>query len=367
MSDWSWAPFQEIEQEPSGSRNTRQRSSAQLQETEEDPFWPPFQESEDYEFWSLFKDTYQWPDYVTTTLKKRQEKGKPSLKKDDIDRLVEYGFYVTEDLGKGHEGQVYKAYVHIDLDFDIPVEPGSPSKGTRKLNLGGQACAIKRVGANYAQELDIIVQLKHPNCIQFYKFFEYGSGRQQRRYLVMQYLNGGTTFNDFILQFIAGKPKAKSLDDWTAQLIIKHAVLGLEYLHSLDIAHMDFHGANFMPHNESGKMIWKIVDFGHSLRKGEPRYKVEEDLYRFTMFAEKIVAAKGVSKDIGSKIFRVVDNVRRVVPKMRQKKSTAKNDLDTMEKICRALEPYFPPLVNGIEDEPPEDSVAYNFCNQFND
>lgn len=270
------------------------------------------------------------------------------------------GYFVTEDLGEGIEGEVFKAFAHQAIAFDVPVREGESIEGCRyseergfylrKVYYGGEACAIKRSSGDIDREIAIMRQLNHPNCVQYFDTIEVF----RKNYIVMEFINGRQDFRTFISRFKVSRlaRRAPKLDDWTARLIIKHMVIGLEYLHSEGIAHRDLNDCNFMAHCEGQQMVWKIVDFGLSNKSGD----FAGDISRLFQHIQTVLATKGMQNEVRQGIQEVVDRHHQQV-------------IRTSQEMLQELRPFFPPVneVTHREDDPPEDSEAFAFCNDLDD
>lgn len=350
--DWSWAPFQEEEDE-------KERTLAQLV-----GFDAPSDETDDTGF--------DWLSDAAKTIA-AQRTGYRDLSRDEVTKLKERGFHPTENLGEEGGGEVFKAYTHPDVVFEVPVEPGGGELGwhasyvrtepIKLINLGNKACAIKRVREGFFdKELETMLLLNHPNCVKFYGTVGYGKGNNRVNYLVMEFLNGRKDFSDYIYKFIPSfmNMNAKRLDEWTARLIIKHLVLGVQYLHSRGIVHYDLHSGNFMPHCENGRMIWKLIDFGLAKIKGDPEFQYDNDFNSLIYIIQKVVDNAGMDENTASTIRNVIDNITLTREKLKTNQPIDANDMDTMEKVVQALSPLFP-----TEDDPPEGSAALEFCKEY--
>ena len=142
----------------------------------------------------------------------------------------------------------------------------------------GQICAVKIFNpttnndqaTQLKRELDILVNLNHPNIVGFYdNFVEPISMTTVTSFLVLEKVNGGELFNRIVKKGKLNQPETK---DIASQLL-----QGLHYLHSLDIVHRDLKPENILlsiiptkpgqPHTDPWdegeySVQVKIADFG---------------------------------------------------------------------------------------------------------
>lgn len=98
-----------------------------------------------------------------------------------------------------------------------------------------------------SREIKIMKAIKHPFVVQMYEIIE----SPKQLFLIMEYVEGGDLF-DAISQ-------ASKLSEEIARTYFIQIILGLEYLHSVGIAHRDMKPENILI-GEYGKC--KIADFG---------------------------------------------------------------------------------------------------------
>jgi serine/threonine-protein kinase len=114
------------------------------------------------------------------------------------------------------------------------------------------------LAAMFLEEARIAAQLEHPNIVQTYEIAE----QDARRYLVMEYLDGGSLA---LLRHRSGKIGGIPLR--ISLTILSHVLEGLEYAHeartlegrALAVIHRDLSPANIMV---TAQGVVKIVDFG---------------------------------------------------------------------------------------------------------
>lgn len=159
-------------------------------------------------------------------------------------------------LGTGHYAQVKEA-IERETGKVCAVKIFNPT------NQSGQASQLNR-------ELEILVNLNHPNIVGFYDtFLEPISMSSLTTFLVLEKVNGGELFNRIV-------NKGKLNQNETKE-ICKQLLNGLKYLHSMDIVHRDLKPENILLEitptkpGESYNEPWdkgeshvqvKIADFG---------------------------------------------------------------------------------------------------------
>ncbi|XP_051979379.1 death-associated protein kinase 2 [Xyrauchen texanus] len=109
------------------------------------------------------------------------------------------------------------------------------------------------------REVDILQELRHPNIITLHDIFE----DRTDMVLILELVSGGELF-DFLAQ-------KESLSEEEATEFIKQILNGVQYLHSMKIAHFDLKPENIMllDNNVQSPRI-KLIDFGlaHRIKDG---------------------------------------------------------------------------------------------------
>jgi len=142
-------------------------------------------------------------------------------------------YYLTEIIGRGSTSVVYKAY-QSSLNRYVAVK-------VLLLHLD------KQYAARFTREAHAVAQLQHPNILPIYDYGEHDGAR----YLVMQYVEGGTTLD----ARLTGQPLAPT----TALRLILPLLAALEYAHGRGVVHRDIKPANIMLPQPDWPML---ADFG---------------------------------------------------------------------------------------------------------
>lgn len=128
-------------------------------------------------------------------------------------------------LGTGHYAQVKEA-INRESGTIFAVKIFNPT------NKQDQANQLNR-------ELEILVNLNHPNIIKFYDtYIEPATANSLTTLLVLEKINGGELFNRIVRK---GKLNPNETKEISRQLLN-----GLKYLHSLDIVHRDLKPENIL-------------------------------------------------------------------------------------------------------------------------
>jgi serine/threonine-protein kinase len=142
-------------------------------------------------------------------------------------------YYLTEVIGRGSTSVVYKAY-QSSLARYVAV----------KVLLHH---LDKQYAARFIREAHAVAQLQHPNILPIYDYGE----EKGLRYLVMQYVESGTTLDDRL----TGQPIAPI----AALRLMLPLLAALEYAHSHGVVHRDIKPANIMLPQPDWPML---ADFG---------------------------------------------------------------------------------------------------------
>ena len=102
---------------------------------------------------------------------------------------------------------------------------------------------------NLLREIEILQKLDHPNIVKLFDTID----SKKYFHLIMEYINGSSLYN-----YIKSK-KNNTLDEQEAKRIFKQILSGIEYCHSLSVAHRDIKFDNVLIDNKNNV---KIIDFG---------------------------------------------------------------------------------------------------------
>jgi len=144
-------------------------------------------------------------------------------------------------LGKGGFAEVYMS-LNLDTGELIAV------KQVPVPQQGAESESLKRV-SQLEKEIHLLQDLEHPNIVRYLGF----ERNDQFINIFLEYVSGGS-ISSLLLKFGCFNEKL-------IQIYCRQILLGLEYLHSKEIAHRDIKGANILlDHNAQVK----LSDFGAS-------------------------------------------------------------------------------------------------------
>ncbi|EGR30302.1 protein kinase domain protein [Ichthyophthirius multifiliis] len=153
-------------------------------------------------------------------------------------------FTVLKKIGKGKYAKVYKVKRKNSIDenyYAVKFLCKRPSE-----TIQNQVEAVMN-------EILILRQLEHENCIKLYQVYEDNEGY----YLVFDLLD----FENTIQKQIDKIEDPKQLQEFIKE-IMRQILNGLIYLHSKQIMHRDIKLQNIMLQNNENSFIVKIIDFG---------------------------------------------------------------------------------------------------------
>jgi serine/threonine protein kinase len=153
--------------------------------------------------------------------------------------LVGDRYEVTEKLGKGGMGTVYKArHLHLDKIVAIKVLNGDELDAPR----------LQR----FEQEAKVINSLSHPNIVGIQ---DYGITTDGEPFIVMEYVEGQT------LEQLIQQKNRLSVDE--SLPIFREICVALEHIHQAGVIHRDLKPSNILlAQNREGQTTVKLADFG---------------------------------------------------------------------------------------------------------
>lgn len=179
----------------------------------------------------------------------------------------------------------------FDLASDKPIASGATAvvfvgkcneKARRKVLSGSEVgenvweeltglCAIKMCVFEFSpgqlrEEALRLEDLRHPNIVEVYLNMKSGPHKtsdghppEWRRYFVLEFVSDGTLKDRLSLS-------RKKFSEFEALDLFAQLISGLQFLHRNLVIHNDLHQGNIMlAKDNTGRVIYKIVDFGSAL------------------------------------------------------------------------------------------------------
>lgn len=174
--------------------------------------------------------------------------GRLSPRSSEVNALEQRGYIIGKKIGQGSY-----ATVHLAEYVDGP--------NPRKMRLACKIFDKEKAPRDFLdkffpRELDILTKIENPNIIQVHSILQRGP----RVFIFMRYADNGD-----LLDFVK---RNGVVPEQQAKIWFKQMALGLQYLHSKNIAHRDLKCENILL---SRRFNVKLADFGFA------RYCVDQD------------------------------------------------------------------------------------------
>jgi serine/threonine-protein kinase len=180
-----------------------------------------------------------------------------------------HSYEITEHLGKGGMGNVYKA-TDTMLGRDVALKMLHPQ-------LTMEAQFLER----FKKEARVLAQLLHPNIAVIYNFIEQGGNH----FMVMEYVEG-TNLDDLLKKYKALSP------EFLIPVFIQ-VLEGLQHAHRKNVFHRDIKPANLML-TPDGTV--KLMDFGIAKVAGEQKMtQVNKIVGTVEFMAPELIQGKDAS------------------------------------------------------------------------
>jgi serine/threonine protein kinase len=183
-----------------------------------------------------------------------------------------------------------------------------------------------------AEEGQIALRMDHPNVI---KTFEYGRGRENEYYIVMEYVDGPNL--ETLIAVASPRWRENRFD------LVRQVSAGLRYIHEQGLIHRDFCPKNVL-YGQDGRA--KIIDFGLTIpasvkarsnvaRAGTASYMAPEQVRGQTVDERTDIYAFGVS------VFEILTG-RRPFPPSADRSKRMQDHLNVNPLRLRRVEPGLP-------------------------
>jgi calcium-dependent protein kinase len=150
-------------------------------------------------------------------------------------------YTVIKEIGSGSYGRVYR----------VKNKTTNVLRACKQLTKGRIANADK-----FKLEIDLMVQMDHPNIIKLYEIFE----DNRYIYLIMEECTGGELFDRIIDRI----QKKNLFSEKEAAAIFHQMMSAICYCHGQKICHRDLKPENLLLLNEKDDTPLKVIDFGLS-------------------------------------------------------------------------------------------------------
>jgi calcium-dependent protein kinase len=159
------------------------------------------------------------------------------------DRKLSEDFYVGVKLGQGAYGKV-RLVTHKKTDMI------RAAKYIQKQAI----CSNTEDQENLFQEVEILMNLDHPNIIRVYNLYE----DEKNFIIVSEFCSGGELFEKI--------QKNATFSEKTVASYMKQILSAVTYLHEKGIVHRDLKAENILFENQEEDANIKLIDFGVSTK-----------------------------------------------------------------------------------------------------
>uniref|UniRef100_A0A0N5AUU2 Protein kinase domain-containing protein n=1 Tax=Syphacia muris TaxID=451379 RepID=A0A0N5AUU2_9BILA len=184
-----------------------------------------------------------------------------SVKSTEFPAELSKRYYVSNHvLGVGAMGTVYLGKRRLNHQLDkVAVKAIRKKKYSFLIcddTLGTSTGDSAAVSAMIKREVDIMLKIHHPNCVNL----EYMCESSEFAYLVMEYVEGGELFSRIVDEENHGKGLGEDLSKFYVYQLLK----AVEYLHSCKVVHRDIKPENILLLKKDAYTVVKLSDFGLS-------------------------------------------------------------------------------------------------------
>ncbi|KAL6732911.1 hypothetical protein Aduo_003618 [Ancylostoma duodenale] len=162
--------------------------------------------------------------------------------------LLEKYIMTNTSLGKGGYGAVLMGKLRHNCQTQVAV------KILDITHLSGRFSRAVSKAKDVEKEVNIMLQINHPNCVQFMDWIE----TERTAYIVMEMVGGGELFDRIVDSKWNGMGFGEDLCKFYAWQLLS----ALEYLHERGITHRDIKPENVLCMTKDDYTVVKLADFG---------------------------------------------------------------------------------------------------------
>ncbi|MBI5359049.1 MAG: tetratricopeptide repeat protein [Planctomycetes bacterium] len=176
----------------------------------------------------------------------------PEEVKTKFKELVANKYLITDKIGQGGMGAVYKAWDsslkrYVAIKMILPGDTDTPTHSTSQEEIAGR----------FIREAQTAANLIHPNILQIYEVGRHG----ENHFIAMEYVKGGTLEEYWGARHEGTLPGRRDILEYVALMV--NVIKGMDFAHRQNIIHRDIKPANILLTDaKTGKMIPKLSDFG---------------------------------------------------------------------------------------------------------
>lgn len=176
----------------------------------------------------------------------------PEEVKTKFKELVADKYLITDKIGQGGMGAVYKAWDsslkrYVAIKMILPGDTDTPTHSTSQ----------EEMTDRFIREAQTAANLIHPNILQIYEVGRHG----ENHFIAMEYVKGGTLEEYWRARHEGTLPGRRDMLEYAVLMV--NVIKGMDFAHRQNIIHRDIKPANILlTDTKTGKIIPKLSDFG---------------------------------------------------------------------------------------------------------